>query len=103
MNRTDTDNTALEATQMQGLDEHDRLSMVVKANDRELHDAWVALVEAPGLQAPVIRKEVEEAAVRATRGVRLELRESLREALQDEALIILGCAFTVGVLLGVRR
>lgn len=103
MNPTKASDTQLELTQMQGLDEHDRLNLVVKANDRELHDAWLALVESPALQAPVIRKEVEEVALRATRGVRLELRESLRETLNDEALLIVGCAFTVGVLLGIRR
>lgn len=103
MKLSTTNDQQIEATQLQGLDEHERLNMMVKANDRELHEAWLALVEAPALQAPVIRKEVEEAAMRATRGVRLELRESLRETLQDEALIVLGCAFTVGVLLGLRR
>lgn len=102
MNPTTSKSTALEPI-MQDLDEEERLNLAVRAHDRELHDAWVALVEAPALQAPVIRKEVEEAAVRATRGVRLELRDSLREMLHDEGLIIVGCAFTVGVLLGLRR
>ncbi len=98
---TQPKNTELE--QLQNIDEHERLNLAVKVHDRELHDAWMALVEAPELKAPVIRKEVEEAAVRATRGVRLELQSSFHEAVQDEALIILGCAFTVGILLGLRR
>lgn len=76
----------------------DALALAVADSDQMLREAWLQLRTAPS-----IKESVVHIAADATQKVKSKMREGAHDAFVDHAVVVIGAAFAVGVLIGFTR
>lgn len=78
--------------------EGEALALAVADSSQALREAWLQLRTAPS-----IKESVVDIAANATQKVKSKMREGAHDAFVDHAVVVIGAAFAVGILLGFHR